>query len=214
MTRIERATATWRTPFLSLVYRIAHRKVEQIAERDTPRAIEPLEAYGRLPGLMIGYAMLESATAKANRADQRLKDLGALKAATLSHCEYCIDIASSIARKSGLSDAQLLALPDYKQSEQFSDLEKLVLDYAVGISRTPVEVPDELFESLRAHFDDRQIVELTHEIALENMRSRFNTALGIGSAGLTEGMVCAVPDSPDLAHTSNGGGSTSAVHAR
>jgi 4-carboxymuconolactone decarboxylase len=36
-------------------------------------------------------------------------------------------------------------------------------------------------------------VELTHHVALENMRGRFNLALGIGSAGFSEGMVCAIP---------------------
>jgi hypothetical protein len=68
-----------------------------------------------------------------------------------------------------------------------------VLDYAVGMSRTPVEVSDALFAELREHFDDAQLVELTHVIALENMRGRFNLALGIGAAGFSEGMVCAVP---------------------
>jgi 4-carboxymuconolactone decarboxylase len=72
-------------------------------------------------------------------------------------------------------------------------LGKLVLDYAVGMSRTPVEVSDELFDRLRQHFDDGQLVERSHYIALENMRGRFNLALGIGSAGFSEGMVCAVP---------------------
>jgi 4-carboxymuconolactone decarboxylase len=72
-------------------------------------------------------------------------------------------------------------------------LGKLVLDYAVGMSRTPVEVSDELFDRLRQHFDDGQLVEPSHYIAMENMRGRFNLALGIGSAGFSEGMVCAVP---------------------
>jgi 4-carboxymuconolactone decarboxylase len=36
-------------------------------------------------------------------------------------------------------------------------------------------------------------VELTHLIALENLRGRFNLALGVGAAGFSEGMVCAVP---------------------
>ncbi len=40
----------------------------------------------------------------------------------------------------------------------------------------------------------RQLVELTNVIAVENMRGRFNLALGIGSAGFSEGMVCAVPE--------------------
>src|SRR2546422_885656 len=87
-----------------------------------------------------------------------------------------------------------LALPSYQRSPLFSDVDKLVLDYAVGISRTPVDVPDELFARLRERFDDAQLVQLTHLIALENMRGRFNLALGIGSAGFSEGMVCAVPE--------------------
>ena len=61
------------------------------------------------------------------------------------------------------------------------------------MSRTPVEVPDELFDKLRRHLDEAQLVELTHHIALENMRGRFNRALGIGSAGFSKGMGCAVP---------------------
>lgn len=38
-----------------------------------------------------------------------------------------------------------------------------------------------------------ELVELTSVIALENMRGRFNLALGVGAAGYSEGMVCAVP---------------------
>jgi alkylhydroperoxidase family enzyme len=97
-------------------------------------------------------------------------------------------------RRSGLSDEQLLALPRYRESELFTDLEKLVLDYAVAMSRAPVDVPDELFAQLREHFDEAQLVELTYVIALENLRGRFNLALGVGAAGFSEGMVCAVPE--------------------
>jgi hypothetical protein len=50
-----------------------------------------------------------------------------------------------------------------------------------------------LFAQLRKHFDEAQIVELTRVIALENMRGRFNLSLGVGAAGFSEGMVCAVP---------------------
>jgi hypothetical protein len=46
---------------------------------------------------------------------------------------------------------------------------------------------------LREHFDDAQIMELTYHIALENLRGRFNLALGIDSAGFSDGMVCALP---------------------
>jgi alkylhydroperoxidase family enzyme len=87
-------------------------------------------------------------------------------------------------------------LPNYRERDLFTNLEKLVLDYATGMSRTPVEVPNALFARLRRHFDEAQLVELTSAIALENMRGRFNLALGVGAAGFSEGLVCAVPAPP------------------
>ena len=73
-----------------------------------------------------------------------------------------------------------------------------MLDYAVGLSRTPVDVPDGLVAKLREHLDEGQLVELAHVVALENMRGRFNLALGVGAAGFSEGMVCAVPERADI----------------
>jgi len=178
---------------VKLTYFFTRRALKQLTGRDPARMIEPLQMYALVPGLLSGYGGLEQATAKLHRLDERLKNLAELKAATLTSCEYCIDMGSQIARLSGLSDEQLLALPHYGTSALFTDLEKLVLDYAVAMSRTPAEVSDGLFAELREHFDDAQLVELTHVIALENMRGRFNVALGIGAAGFSEGMVCALP---------------------
>ena len=76
-------------------------------------------------------------------------------------------MGSQISRRWGLSDEELLALPNYRSSELFSELDKLVLDYAEAMSRTPVEVSESLFIKLRQHLDDVQLVELTHHIALD-----------------------------------------------
>lgn len=178
---------------VKLAYQHTRDGIAQLTGNVTESMIEPLRMYAHAPGLLTGLGMLEQATAELNRLDKRILALAELKAATLTQCEYCIDIGSMISRLWGLSDEELLALPSYRTSPLFSDREKLVLDYAVGMSRTPVEVSDELFAALRAHFDEAQLVELTHIIALENMRGRFNLALGIGAAGFSEGMVCAVP---------------------
>jgi len=91
------------------------------------------------------------------------------------------------------------ALQDYASSPAFSDLERLVLEYAVAMTATPVDVPDELFASLRARLDEGQIVEITAAIAWENYRARFNHALEIGAQGFSEGAVCVVPERPPRA---------------
>jgi len=131
--------------------------------------------------------------ASHGHVDKRLEALAKLKAATLTNCEYCIDIGSQISRQWRLRDDELLALPFHATSALFNGVDKLVLDYAVGMSSTPAAVSDELFAKLREHFDEPQIVELTFVIALGNLRGRVNRALGIGAAGFSEGMVCALP---------------------
>jgi AhpD family alkylhydroperoxidase len=193
MARIDGVSAGDAGVRVKLAYFFTRRQLGRLTGREPERMIEPLELYAHAPGLMFAYGKIEQATAEQDRVDGRLKVLAGLKAATLTNCEFCVDLGSQVARLSGLSDEQLLALPRYRESGLFTDLEKLVLDYAVGMSRTPVEVPDDLFAALREHFDEAQLVELTSAIALENMRGRFNLALGVGVAGFSEGMVCAVP---------------------
>lgn len=207
MARIAGVSAREAGPLVKLVIRFTRRNMAQLTGREPKRMLEPLELYAHAPGLLLGYATLEWATAKLDRVDERLRYLAELKAATLTHCEYCIDLGSQVARQAGLSDEQLLALPRYQESELFTHLGKLVLEYAVGMSRMPVQVSDALFAELRQHFDEAQLVELTHVIALENMRGRFNLALGVGAAGFSEGLVCAVPataaqSAPESAATS------------
>ena len=140
------------------------------------------------------YAGLEYATEKADRVPHRLKVLAATKAAALAGCEFCMDIGSMISGKAGVTEEQLRALPQHSTSDLFSDDEKLVLDLAVGMTRTPVDVSDELLERLSARFDEAQLVELVNEIAVENYRARFDWAFGIGSQGFTEGAFCVRPE--------------------
>jgi len=181
-------------PFLGATLAFARRKAVRMTGRDIDSMMEPLEAFAHAPGLLLGYGALELSAQRAQRVPAHLKELVVLKAATIVGCEYCIDIGSSIARRSGLSDDQLLALPRYRESGLFDELEMLALDYTVAITVTPVSVPDELFAALRERLGDAGVVELTHAIALENFRARFNAAIEIGAAGFSEGMVCALPE--------------------
>jgi hypothetical protein len=110
-------------------------------------------------------------------------------------CEFCVDLGSQICRNSGLSDDELLSLPSYLSSDLFTDREKVALDYAVGVMRTPVDVTDELFSRVREQFTAEQLVEITALLTLVNL-DRFNAAFGIGAAGFSDGMVCVLPDRP------------------
>jgi alkylhydroperoxidase family enzyme len=187
MTRIDLIDKHSANPLVRFAYRSSRRNLG--------RDVDPIGVYAYTPRLMLGYGAFEKATAKEQRVEERLKVLAETKAAAVVNCEFCCDIASSIAREAGVTEAQLLALPRYRESDEFTALEKLVLDYATAMSRTPTTVSDELFAALREHFDERQMVELTNVIALENMRARFNSAFDMTPAGFSDGLVCAVPES-------------------
>lgn len=64
------------------------------------------------------------------------------------------------------------------------------------MTRTPVEVRDDLFAALRQHFDEAQLVELTATIAWENYRARFDHAFGVEAQGFSEGVFCPLPERP------------------
>jgi alkylhydroperoxidase family enzyme len=170
------------------------RKLAQMAGLATAEMLEPLRMYAHIPKLLSAYGRLEQAESKLDMLSLRHRALAELKSATTVGCEYCIDLGSQISRGLGITDEELLAMADYRNAGCFSDVEKLILEYATAISRTPVEVSDELFDALRVHFDTAQLVALTHIVTLGNLRARFNLALGIGSSGFSEGRVCALSE--------------------
>ncbi|MGH9764176.1 MAG: carboxymuconolactone decarboxylase family protein [Blastocatellia bacterium] len=104
-------------------------------------------------------------------------------------------------RKNGITEEQLENLQSYQNSAAFSQLEKLVLDYAVAVTNTPVEVTDELMDRLKLHFDEAQLVELTASISWENFRARFNHAFGIESQEFSRGAYCPLPENRAAAHS-------------
>ena len=168
----------------------------RIAKRQSGGTLpEPFALMAHSPGLLRGYGIFELAFKRSKRAPERLKALVELKAAALAGCEWCMDFGSWLAtNESGVTEEQLRELPSFRDSDAFDEDERLVLEYAEGITRTPVEVSDELFERLRSRFDEEQILELTWAAAIENLRARFNWALGIDSQNYTEGATCIRPE--------------------
>ncbi len=205
MARIQGVPQEQAGPIVRLVYRLMRRGTKKLTGRGPTRGsgIEPVEVWAHRPKMMSGMGKFQGAVRKGNAVDERLKYLVELKGAQMIGCEFCVDLGSQICRNSGFSDDELLALARYRQSELFTEREKLALDYAVGVMRTPVDVSDELFAQMKEHFTDAELVEITALLTVVNL-DRFNAAFGIGSAGFSEGMVCVAPDRPPGSATQAG----------
>ena len=97
-------------------------------------------------------------------------------------------------RAQGITEEQLRDLSRYSESSAFTPQEKLVLDLAVAMTRTPPDVSDGLFGEMQKHFNSAQIVELVTEVGLANLRGRFNTTFRCRVAGYSRENYCPLPD--------------------
>jgi len=98
-----------------------------------------------------------------------------------------------VGRANGVTPEQIANLANYLADFNFSELERLVLEYADAMTQVPVGVSNALFARLRERFTPPQLVELTSAIAWENYRARYDHALGIEGENFSEGAVCALP---------------------
>lgn len=194
MSRIEGVSKSKAGPLVRAIYGMTRRELGKMTGKRELTPDIPVRAHRT--SLLVGYLMFESAVARKPRADAHLRGLVQLKSAVMQGCQMCQDIGSQQALAMGVSEQQVRDLYRYRESQCFDDTERLVLDLAVGMTLTPVQVSDELFAALRARFDDAELVELVNLIAVENLRSRFNAAFALPSVGFNEGAICARMEGP------------------
>ncbi len=101
-------------------------------------------------------------------------------------------------RAAGITEAQHRDLATYRTSDEFSDLEKNVLDYATALTGTRVDVTDEVFEELQKNLSDAQILELTHAIMRGADRARLNRALDVENDDIPEAAYCLVEQAHEV----------------
>ena len=97
-------------------------------------------------------------------------------------------------RELGIDEATLADLQNYRDSDRFTELEKLALDLSDAMTVTPQDVSDELRAALLERLTPGQLTELASAIAWENHRARLNRALGVRAAGFSDGAFCVVPE--------------------
>lgn len=123
--------------------------------------------------------------------DPSLHSYATMATAGVIGCSWCLDFGYFLAHDEGLDLDKVRQVPRWRESDAFTPLERRVMAYAEAMTATPPEVTDEMVEELRADLGDPAMVELTQLIALENMRSRFNSAAGLSSQGYSD--VCELP---------------------
>lgn len=108
-----------------------------------------------------------------------IRELAVLRVAALNGAEYEWTAHEPVARQAGMTDEQLAAVRAGGDEAVLDERQRAVIAYTDAMTMD-IAVPDELFARVRAHFDERQVVELTVTVGAYNMVSRFLVALEVG----------------------------------
>jgi AhpD family alkylhydroperoxidase len=130
-----------------------------------------------------GWNALMGAVRGQTVLDGGLRELVILRIAVLNRAPYEFAQHAPVGLAEGLTQAQLDALAAWEASPLFDARARAVLAYTDAMT-LQVQVPDALFDALRARFGERELVELTATVASYNMVSRFLEALRIDVEGL------------------------------
>jgi AhpD family alkylhydroperoxidase len=153
------------------------------------RVLEPTAMWAWRPAPMLGFLALFSLLRRRNSpVPARLRALASVRVSQVADCAFCVDLNGAMLLRDG--DAiELADLAGWRNAVHYTDVERLVLEYAEVMSATPPAVSDAMMTRLRAVFTPEAIVELTAVVALQNMSARFNNALAARAHGF-----CALPD--------------------
>ncbi len=151
--------------------------------------LDSARLWARSPKVFLGvaflYGMLDR---KSSPLPPLLRSLVTVRVSQLNGCPFCIDVNSATLLKQGVPLGKIEALDQWRQSDLFSEHERIALEYAEIVTLRCNAVDNELMERLKGQFDDDAIIELTALIAFQNLSSKFNSALGLPPQGF-----CKIP---------------------
>ncbi|MFD7227751.1 carboxymuconolactone decarboxylase family protein [Streptomyces sp. NPDC059881] len=171
-----------------------HRAMEWYSTRTYGKVLDPAKALGHNPKVLRADLRFELAVAKWNRLDADLKGLAVMASAASIGCSWCMDFGHWENQRRGMDVRKVRDVPVWRRSTVYTPLERDVMEYAEAMTANPPEVTDELAERLVTALGEAAYVELTAMVAVENLRSRMNSALGLTSQGFKD--LCELPQRP------------------
>lgn len=151
--------------------------------------------YAKWPKAFEKFVELE-AILKESSLESRLIHLIKLRASQLNGCTFCIDMHVKEAIIDGESHLKLHHVAGWKESNLFTEKERAAMMWTEALTNISVDnTRDEVYDAVRVHFDEKEIVELTVAISLINSWNRFavsfrsvpgslDKAYGLDKAGL------------------------------
>jgi alkylhydroperoxidase family enzyme len=114
---------------------------------------------------------------KRRKISMQLRELGQLRAGYARGSKFVFSQHCKAARSVGLSEEQIRAIKGWSVATCFSPVERAVLAYTDCLVLEGGRVPDGVFDALRAHLSDVEILELTYVTCMYDMHAVMSRAL-------------------------------------
>lgn len=132
----------------------------------------------RKPAIVEGFhALTEKVMEECDEVDPEFKRLAAHMSSHAAGCQYCEAHSLVAADIHGASQEKIDDLWNYRESELYSEKERVGLDFALAAGKVPNEVDEEVMAAMRDHWTDDEIVELLGAISLYGFLNRWNDTM-------------------------------------
>jgi AhpD family alkylhydroperoxidase len=140
--------------------------------------MKPRIDYGKTsPGVLKAMLQMEAFVHNHSGLDERMLELVKLRSSQINGCAYCVDMHSKNLRADGESNERIDGVAVWRETPFYSDRERAALEWAEALTLVAVDhVPDAVFESVRQHFTDEELANLTLAISMINTWNRFGVA--------------------------------------
>ncbi|WP_199617026.1 carboxymuconolactone decarboxylase family protein [Paenibacillus alkalitolerans] len=115
---------------------------------------------------------------KTTDFDKKLIELIKIRASQINGCAYCLDMHTKDARAIGETEQRIYCLNAWRESPFYTDAERAALELTESVTLVSAKgVPDELYERVRRHFDEKQFVDLVMIIIAINGWNRLSISM-------------------------------------
>ena len=117
------------------------------------------------------------AQVEASGLEHALLELVKMRSSQLNGCAYCLDMHSKDARAAGETEQRLYLLDAWRETSLYSERERAALAWVEAVTLvSDGHVPDAVYETVKKHFSEKEIVDLTMAIVAINGWNRVAIA--------------------------------------
>ena len=154
------------------------REIFQKIEDNEARILNLYKVVAHSPKVWLSLIRLGNSIIGRTELPPKLREIVILRVARLTGSEYEWAQHAPVALQVGVSQKQLDAVPGWKNSAEFNNEERAVLQYTDEVAQQ-VKVTDQTFNTLKTFFNEQIIVELTRTIVYYEMVARLLVPLQV-----------------------------------